>query len=93
VLLQRHGLPSCPARAAKPPDAGCGIAAAGAVMVVPSVFRSWRVGCAAEVVVAGGCGDDDLVWSAVEAAIDELDLPAGHFADLLPRAQTPRPSR
>jgi hypothetical protein len=34
--------------------------------------------------VAGGCSDDDdLVWSAVEAAIDELDLPAGHFAGLV----------
>ena len=31
--------------------------------------------------MAGGCGDDDLVWPAVEAAIYELDVPAGHFAD------------
>src|SRR5688500_10099750 len=42
---------------------------------------SWWVGCAAEVVVAGGCGDDDLVRPGVEAAVDEFDVPAGHFAD------------
>ena len=31
--------------------------------------------------MAGGCGDDDLVRSGVEAAVDEFDAPAGHFAD------------
>jgi hypothetical protein len=31
--------------------------------------------------VAGGCGDDDLVRAGVEAAVDEFDGPAGHFAD------------
>jgi hypothetical protein len=31
--------------------------------------------------VAGGCGDDDLVRRAMEAAIDETDVPARHFAD------------
>ena len=35
----------------------------------------------AEVVVAGGCGDDDLVRAAGEAAVDDVDVPAGHFAD------------
>ena len=44
---------------------------------------SWWVGCAAEVVVAGGCGDDDFVWSAVEAAVDEGEVPAGHFSNLV----------
>jgi len=34
-------------------------------------------------VVAGGCGDDDFVWSAVEAAVDEGEVPAGHFANLV----------
>ncbi len=33
--------------------------------------------------MAGGCGDDDFVWSAVEAAVDEFEVPAGHFADLV----------
>ena len=31
--------------------------------------------------VAGGCGDDDLVWPAEEAAVDDFDVPAGHLAD------------
>jgi hypothetical protein len=31
--------------------------------------------------VAGGCGDDDLVWSTGEAAADKCHVPAGHFAD------------
>jgi hypothetical protein len=31
--------------------------------------------------VAGGCANDDLVRPAVEATVDELDTPAGHFAD------------
>ena len=48
----------------------------------PSRFSRW-VGCAAEVVVAGGCGDDDLVGSGVESAVDEFDAPAGHFADVV----------
>jgi hypothetical protein len=33
--------------------------------------------------VAGGCGDDDLVRSGVESAVDEFDPPAGHFADVV----------
>ena len=33
--------------------------------------------------MAGGCGDDDFVWSAVEAAVDDFDMPAGHFSDLV----------
>ena len=41
--------------------------------------RSWWVGGAAEVVVAGGCGDVDGVRPAVEAAIYETDAPAGHL--------------
>jgi hypothetical protein len=36
-------------------------------------------GAAAAIVVANGCGDHDRVWTAVEAAIKELDPPAGHF--------------
>ena len=31
--------------------------------------------------MAGGCADDDLVRSGVEAAVDEFDVPARHFAD------------
>ena len=34
-------------------------------------FLRW-VGCAAEVVVAGGCGDDHGVGSGVESGVDEL---------------------
>ena len=31
--------------------------------------------------MTGGCANDDLVRPAVEATVDELDTPAGHFAD------------
>ena len=31
----------------------------------------------------GQCGDDDLVTTVVEAAVDELDARAGHVADLV----------
>ena len=34
--------------------------------------------------VANGCGDHDRVWTAVEAAIKELDPPAGHFPNEVP---------
>ena len=40
-------------------------------------FSGW-VGCAAEVVVAGGCGDDHGVGLVEEAGVDHLDLPARH---------------
>ena len=63
----------------------------GVVLILADIFDpiqlfltfpfSWWVGCAAEVVVAGGCADDDLAWSGVEAAVDEFDVPARHFAD------------
>ena len=39
---------------------------------------------AAAIVVANGCGDHDRVWTAVEAAIKELDPPAGHFPNEVP---------
>jgi hypothetical protein len=42
---------------------------------------SWWIGCVAEVVMAGGCGDDDLVRITVEAAIDHFEAPARHFSD------------
>ena len=35
----------------------------------------------AEVVVSGGCGDDDLVRCAVEAEVDHFEASARHFAD------------
>ena len=41
-------------------------------------------GPAAAIVVANGCGDHDRVWTAVEAAIKELDPPAGHFPNEVP---------
>jgi hypothetical protein len=31
-------------------------------------------------VVAGGCGDDDLVRRTTEAAVDDFDVPARHLA-------------
>lgn len=31
--------------------------------------------------MAGGCGDDDLVRSGVEAAVGEFDAPNRHFVD------------
>ena len=31
--------------------------------------------------MAGGCSDDDLVRSGVEAAVNEVDAPARHFSD------------
>ena len=33
--------------------------------------------------MAGGCSDDDLVRPAVEAAVDEVDVPSGHFPNLV----------
>jgi hypothetical protein len=34
--------------------------------------------------VSGGCGDVDRVRPAVESAVDEGDVPSGHFANLVP---------
>ena len=31
----------------------------------------------------GRCGDDDLVRPALEAAVDEGEVPSGHFANLV----------
>ena len=33
--------------------------------------------------MAGGRRDDDLVWSIVEAIVDHVDMPAGHFAGVV----------
>jgi hypothetical protein len=37
--------------------------------------------CPAAVAVAGGRGNDDLVRPAVEAAVNDFDVPSRHFAD------------
>ena len=42
------------------------------------------------VVVAGGCGDVDGVWPAVEAAVDEGDAQPGISRMWLHRLQAPR---
>jgi hypothetical protein len=40
----------------------------------------------------GQWGDDhDRVWTAVDAAIKELDPQAGHFPNEVPRSHSPRP--
>lgn len=44
---------------------------------------SWRVGGSAEVVVAGGCGDDHGVGFVEVFGVDDADLPAGHFAGVV----------
>ncbi len=39
--------------------------------------------------MAGWCRDDDLVWSIVEAIVDDVDVPAGHLAGVVaPCART-----
>ena len=62
------------------PDLGCCVDLGRHFRSDPALLTfpfSWWVGCAAEVVVAGGCADDDLVWSGVEAAVDELTFQPG----------------
>jgi hypothetical protein len=55
------------------------------------VVTSRRLGCGAGVAVAGGCGDDHNVWSAMQPVAGEVYFPAGHFADVVAAFTQPTP--